>query len=165
MENEKKTMTVLVVAPGEVPQAKGIATGLESLQSEVGGYIEAVYPFEEPVAIVCNEEGKLTGLPLNRALRDETGEVYDILAGTFLIVGLGEEDFTGLSEKQIKQFSEKFQYPEQFLRLNGRLLVLPIEPEPPKRESLLGKLKDYKAAAKAAQPHKESVKGKEASLE
>lgn len=161
MENEKKTMTVLVVAPGEVPQAKEIATGLESLQSEVGGYIEAVYPFEEPVAIVCNEEGKLTGLPLNRALRDETGEVYDILAGTFLIVGLGEDNFTGLSEEQIKQFSEKFKYPEQFLRLNGKLLVMPIEPDSPKRESLLGKLHNYKATAKTAQPKKDTVKAKE----
>lgn len=161
MENEKKTMTVLVIAPGEVPQAKEIATGLESLQSEVGGYIEAVYPFEESVAIVCNEEGKLTGLPLNRALRDETGEVYDILADTFLIVGLGEEDFTSLSAEQIKQFSEKFQYPEQFLRLNGKLLVMPIEPELPKRESLLGKLHAIEAATKAAQPHKEIDKAKE----
>lgn len=161
MENEKKTMTVLAIAPGKVPQVKEIATGLESLQREVGGYIEAVYPFEEPVAIVCNEEGKLTGLPLNRALRDETGEVYDILAGTFLIVGLGEEDFTSLSAEHIKQFSEKFQHPERFFRLNGKLVVMPVEVEPEKRESLLGKLHSFEAAAKAVQPKRDTVKAKE----
>ena len=56
------TITVLVVEPGKEPYAKEIDSGLESLQHEIGGYIQAVYPFEEPVAIVCNEEAKLEGL-------------------------------------------------------------------------------------------------------
>ena len=64
---------------------KEIDSGLESLQHEVGGYIEAIYPYEEPVALVCNEEGKLEGLPLNRALRDEDGDIYDVVAGTFMV--------------------------------------------------------------------------------
>ena len=55
---------------------KEIDSGLESLQHEVGGYIEAIYPYEDPVALVCNEEGELEGLPLNRALRDEDGDIY-----------------------------------------------------------------------------------------
>lgn len=54
-------ITVLVVEPGKTPYVKEIDSGLVSLQSEVGGWIEAVYPFEDPVAIVCNEEGKLEG--------------------------------------------------------------------------------------------------------
>ena len=28
---------------------------------------------------VCNDEGKLAGLPLNRALRDEDGDIYSFL--------------------------------------------------------------------------------------
>ena len=36
------------------------------------------YPYEDPVALVCNEEGKLEGLPLNRALRDEDGDIYSL---------------------------------------------------------------------------------------
>ena len=58
---------------------KEIASGLESLQHEVGGYIEAIYPYKDPAALVCNEEGKLEGLPLNRALRDEDGDIYRFL--------------------------------------------------------------------------------------
>ena len=58
---------------------KEIASGLESLQHEVGGYIEAIYPYKDPAALVCNEEGKLEGLPLNRALRDEDGDIYSFL--------------------------------------------------------------------------------------
>lgn len=48
-------------------------------------------------AIVCNEEAKLEGLPLNRALRDEDGDIYDIVAGTFMVVGLTEDSFGSLT--------------------------------------------------------------------
>ena len=68
------TIAVLIVEPGKEPYVKEIASGLE-----VGGYIEAIYPYEDPVALVCNEEGKLEGLPLNRALRDEDGDIYSFL--------------------------------------------------------------------------------------
>lgn len=44
-------------------------------QHEVGGHIQAVYPHDDPVAIICDEEGKRKGSPLNRALRDEDGHV------------------------------------------------------------------------------------------
>ena len=52
-------------------------------------YIAASYPFADPVGLVLNDEGKLIGLDLNRSLRDEHGEIYDIVASTFLVVGLG----------------------------------------------------------------------------
>ena len=50
------TMTVLLVEPGKHPQVVEMETGLEPLQKAVGGYIECVYPFEDPVAVICNEE-------------------------------------------------------------------------------------------------------------
>jgi len=124
MENSK--ITVLVVEPLMEPYVKEIDSGLKSLQKEVGGYIQAVYPFEEPVAIICNEEGKLNGEPLNRALRDEDGHVYDIVAGTFLIAGLSEDNFCSLSQAHIEQFTQEFKAPEMFARANGRILVLPM---------------------------------------
>ena len=64
MEPEQTAkITVLVVEPGEVPYVKEIDSSLESLQAEVDGWIEAIYPFEEPVAIICNEEGSPFSLP------------------------------------------------------------------------------------------------------
>ena len=119
------TMRVLVVEPGKRPVAKEIETGLEPLQKAVGGLIEAVYPFEEPVAIVCNEEGKLLELPLNRALLDENGHVYDIIAGTFLVVGLTEDNFGSLDDALLEQFQTRFRQPETFVYVNGRLKVIP----------------------------------------
>ena len=123
METEK--MKVLVIEPLKKPYVKEIDSGLASLQHEVGGYIQAVYPWEEMCAIVCDEEAKLTGKELNRALRDKDGHIYDIVAGTFLIVGLSEDDFTSLTDEQIQKFSKKFAMPETFLRIGGRLLVVP----------------------------------------
>ena len=118
-------MKVLRVEPYKPPYGKEIDSGLESLQSEVGGWIQAVYPFEDPVAIICNEEGKINGMELNRALRDENGEVYDVIAGTFLIVGLGEENFTSLPNDLIDKYKEVFAQPEVFLQTNSGLLVMP----------------------------------------
>lgn len=55
-----------------MPCETEINSGLEALQKAVGGHIQAVYPYEDPVAIVCNEEGKIMGMPLNRRLATRT---------------------------------------------------------------------------------------------
>ena len=80
-------MTVLLIEPGKTPRHTEIDGTLEGMQQVVGGYIQAIYPFEDPVALICNEEGKLLGLPLNRALKDGDGDIYDIIAGTFFLCG------------------------------------------------------------------------------
>ena len=156
MDNEK--ISVLVVEPEKKPYAKEISSGLSSLQHEVGGYIQAVYPYEEPVAIICDEEAKLKGSDLNRVLRDEDGKIYDVIAGTFLIVGLGEEDFASLTPEHMKQFKEKFDTPEMFMRLNGKLVVFSMEEEraKAKKPSVLQKLNDMKGvepSTGAKKPH------------
>ena len=126
---ENKTLAVLVVEPQKKPYAKEIGGDLKSLQHEVGGYIQAVYPFREPVALICDEEGKLSGKDLNRALRDEEGQIYDVVAGTFLIAGLGKEDFISLTPEQMEHFMQYFQTPEQFRMTNGKILVSPMKDE------------------------------------
>ena len=92
-KEQADTMNVLLVKPFMYPQAVQIGCELEDLQKAVGGDIEATYPFNEPVALVMHDEGKLVGKELNRALRDDDGDIYDIIAGDFLVVGLGEDDF------------------------------------------------------------------------
>ena len=118
-------MKVLKVEPYQLPEVKEIDPGLSSLQHEVEGWIEATYPFEDPVAIICNEEGKLNGMEYNRAIRDENGEVREIIAGPFLIVGLGEEDFTSLSEDMVQKYKRMFAQPEVFLQTQSSILILP----------------------------------------
>lgn len=115
-------MKVLMVEPGKSPYETEIAGGLESLQAAVGGDIQAVYPYDDLVALICNEEGKYMGLPLNRALYDDEGNMYDIVAGNFLIVGPGEEDFTDLPPELMEKFSEQFKHPEKFARIAGEII-------------------------------------------
>ena len=127
----ENTLSVLKIAPGQYPQQVEIDNNLKALQEAVGGTIAAVYPFADPVAIICNDDGKLMGLPLNRALRDENGEMYDAIAGDFLVVGLGEEDFASLTPELAQKYEQLFHQPEAFLKLGNRLLVLPVPDEPP----------------------------------
>lgn len=124
-------MKVLMVEPGKSPYETEIEGGLESLQAAVGGDIQATYPFDDLVGLICNDEGKLIGLPLNRALYDDEGHLYDIVPGNFLIVGLGEEDFTDLPADLIEKYTERFKYPEKFFRLAGEIVAVkqPLPPE------------------------------------
>lgn len=110
-------MKVIIVKPQEKPVIADIDSSLNAMQEMVGGWIQAVYPFDDPVALICNEEGKLLGLPLNRALRTETGEVYDVVAGTFFLCGAppDSDHFTSLTNDQIVTLLHRFWFPEYFL--------------------------------------------------
>lgn len=119
-------MTVLAVMPGKKPVKMELEGSLESMQAFVGGAIQAIYPFDDPVAIVCNEEGKLMGLEYNRALRNETGVIYDILCGPFFVCGLGEEDFTSLPESLMETYRKLFERPELFVMVGGDLAVMRV---------------------------------------
>ena len=133
----------IVATEGVGIYLKEIDPGLHSLQAEVGGDIAATYPFSDPVGLVCNDEGKLIGLELNRGLRDEDGNLYDIMAGTFLVVGLSEDSFTSLTPEQVQKYTEHFKQPEQFISLNGQIIALPAEPENPLRTAEMTLEDDY----------------------
>ena len=72
---ETRTMDVLLVQPNAYPKKISVGTELEDLQAMVGGDIEVTYPFEDEVAIILNESGKINGLPLNRAIYTEDGDM------------------------------------------------------------------------------------------
>lgn len=103
-------MKILVVRPLEKPVVMEIDGSLESMQKVVGGLIQAIYPFDEDIALVCNEEGKLQNLPLNRALYDSDGRIFDVVAGSFYLCQApsDSENFESLTEEQIKKYKEKY---------------------------------------------------------
>ena len=78
---------------------------------------------------ICRESGKLDGLTLNRALRDVDGDIYDIVAGNFFIVGLGESDFIDLPHELAERFAEQFRQPEMFLRESDKIVAAPMPDE------------------------------------
>ena len=111
-------MNILIVEPGKKPRAAEIRDDLESMQAVVGGLIQAVYPFDEPVALVCNDKGKLLGLPLNRCLRlEDSGAIYDVIAGPFFLCAAppDSEHFESLTEEQLTRYTERFRNPEFFV--------------------------------------------------
>ena len=112
-------MRAIIVEPYKEPYEKEINGKLKALQGLVGGLIQVIYPFEdERIALICNDEGKLLGLPLNRALRNECGEIYDIVSGTFLLCSAPPTSphFEGLTDEQIKKYIKKFKNVEIYIR-------------------------------------------------
>ncbi len=95
---------VLVVEP-EKPCYIQEISGLDAMRNIVGGHIQAVYPYLDDVALVCNEEGKILNLPCNRPLINDRGVPYDMICGTFFLAGLGVEDFVSLTDEQVQKFS------------------------------------------------------------
>lgn len=120
-------MKILLIEPGKIPKEKDIQGDLKSMQSIVGGTIQAVYPFDEPVALICNDEGKILDLKPNRCLQNqETGGIYDIIYGTFfLCLAPSDSDhFESLSFEQLIKYKKQFGSPEVFLKTDQGLLVV-----------------------------------------
>ena len=118
-------MKVLVVESGFAPYEKEI-NGLSQMQETVGGLIQAIYPFEEEVAVVCNEEGILLGMPFNRSMEGGYGGVF----GTFFVCGLGEEDFCSLTQEQLETYRRKFRHAEILLGIRGNdPVTLKVQPK------------------------------------
>lgn len=118
-------MDVLVVEPGYAPYEKSI-NGLDEMQATVGGLIQAIYPYEEQVAIVCNEEGLLHGLEFNRSVPGGYGGVV----GTFFICGLGEEDFCSLTPVQMEKYRKEYHKAEILIGARGNEpITIKVEPK------------------------------------
>lgn len=118
-------MNVLVVEPDFAPYEKEI-NGLSEMQETVGGSIQAIYPFEDMVAVVCNDEGILLGMPFNRSMEGGYGGVF----GTFFVCGLGEDDFCSLSPEQVETYKKKFHHAEILLGVRGNdFVTLKVQPK------------------------------------
>ena len=123
-------MRIIIVEGGKRPYEAELEHDLESMRRCVGGTIEAVYePGGRDAALICNDEGKLLNLPLNRALRDEEGEIYDVIVGTFFVCGAppDSESFASLTDEQVNYWMERFAKPEFFARVNGQIICIPVE--------------------------------------
>jgi len=116
-------MKILIVEPGNHPRETEIDGNLESMQKTVGGYIQAIYPFEDEVAIICDDEAKLkSDTQWNRMIP----EIGDVIKGTFFIVGLGTEDFTDLSSELTEKYKQRFWNIELFVPTPNGLMPIVI---------------------------------------
>ena len=119
-------MNVLVVEPGMAPYEKEV-NGLKEMQATVGGLLTVIYPYEEQVAIVSNDESILEGMPFNRSVEGGYGGIF----GTFFVCGLGEEDFCSLPPEQMERFKKKFHQAEILVGAKGNTpITLKVDPRP-----------------------------------
>ena len=125
---KEDTIRVVLLEPGKLAKVADIDSSLEGLQKTVDGWIEAVYPFEEEVCIVCNEEGKINRMPLNRAIRCE-GQITDVIAGPCFICSCDKASFGSLSEEQQKKYLKMFKYPEHIMKVNNQVVAFPYNPQ------------------------------------
>lgn len=125
----QNTIRVLLLEPGKLAQVTEIDDSLAGMQKIVDGCIEGYYPFAEKVCIVVNDEGKINGMPLNRAVYGENKEILDIIAGTAFICDCRGENFASLSDEQLKRYATQFKYPERFYRANGDIKAVPYKPK------------------------------------
>ena len=123
-------MRILVIEPERRPEVKEIDGTLKSMQEIVGGLIQSIPLYGDPATVlVCNDEGKILNLPANRGLRDEDGQIYDIVCGTFFICGapVGCDHFTSLTTEQIERYQKRFYTPEMFWGVDGKIVCLPMD--------------------------------------
>ena len=103
-------MKVIIVKPFTNPYVKEIKGDLKSMQAIVGGYIEAIYPFDDEVALVCNEEGKFNGAMPNRFLLDRNNGICDFICGDFFLcyAPCDSENFESMPDNLIDKYIAKF---------------------------------------------------------
>ena len=125
-------MKVLIVKPVEKAVAGRVGRGLKAMQKFVGGSIEMVYPFDDNVSLVCNEEGKINGLPFNRAIYGDDGEIADFIVGDFFICDTSGEDVDSLSDDMMKKYRKMFEFPEVMatdVYNNGDVVIIKQDPD------------------------------------
>ena len=128
---QDNTIRVVLVEPGKQARIADIEASLEGYYRAIGAdTIQAAYPFEEEVCIICDDEGKLTGRQLNRALRyEDTKEIYDIVAGTFFVCSCKETHYTSLNTEQQRRYLNLYKWPETFFNINGKIVAVPNKPK------------------------------------
>lgn len=134
-QEKQNTIEVLLVKPGKKAEIISMGCDLKSMQQTVEGYIQSLYFTHDPVVIVCNDEGKLNGLPLNRAIFDEKGKMTDIIAGTFFVCGINEDNFASLPQAYQTKYEAMFREPQGFVKMGKEIIAIPLETMKPKSQN------------------------------
>ena len=92
---KENQIMVMIKRPGKAPELDPLFdNNLEAFQEVVGGYIET-FTLTPEIVVICNEEGKLKGLPYNVTISRED------FAGTILVAGVKGDEFASLRSAAI----------------------------------------------------------------
>ncbi len=129
-DENRTTIRVILCRPDEMAEVIEMEDSLDSMQNMVGGLIEEYMPWEDEVALICNEEGKMNGLPLNRGIFDEEGHLQDVIAGDFFIcyAPIESERFLSMPPDLEEKYLKKFEQPEMFFQSGREIHAVKFEP-------------------------------------
>ena len=122
---ENNTMRILLIRPGKRPEVKVIPHTLEEMQKTVGGCIQATYPWDDLIGLICDEDA------LTKPEQQGNRKINDDMAikGPFFLCGLGEEDFTDFPKELIDKYMKLFWKPEIFVRTVRGPVIIPVDRE------------------------------------
>ena len=102
-------LRVVVVEPGKPAYQKYVDKTLNACQNIVGGNIDVVFPFDDPVLLVANDNAVAEGCEPNRTVNGH------IIPGPFFLCGASEDDdFCSLTPEFSRKYLKIFQDPESF---------------------------------------------------
>ena len=101
-------LRILYVEPNKRAVIAEMESGLPAIPRAVKGHYEQIY-MDENTVVLCNEEGKLNGMEGNRRYNDGK----NIIAGSFVVIGSGEEDYVSLTDEQVEKYMGIFGQPEE----------------------------------------------------
>ena len=102
----------VVMCPADrPPYITNITNSLSAMQSAVGGYIETVTV--DKYVLVCNEEGRIRGLPKNPSAPHYYGDLF--------IVSHEGDEFTGLEPEDARDMLHLFK--ETYGESNNTLAI------------------------------------------
>lgn len=128
--NDKNKISVLFVQPKKYPKVIEIDNTLEAMQKLVEGNIEEYMPFDDDIAIICNDEGKIAGLQPNRAIYDSDKNIADIICGNFFVAyaPIDSENFQSLPKNLLDKYNEMFKHPQRFIMTTQGVKAIPFRP-------------------------------------
>lgn len=113
----EKTIKVLLMEPMKEPRLVKVENTLRAVQNLVGGQIQVLYPWDDPVVLVCDEDGKNNCRQLpNRVIGEENG-CPDIVQGPFFICCTDEDEFASITDELAKKYDGKFRWPEMYIHI------------------------------------------------
>ena len=119
-------MRIVRVQPMKSAEIIDVDGSYDSFRKEIGGMVERTFPFDDPVVIICNEDGKHMGLQPNRSVRYKSGYV-DVIVGTFLLTGLKKNlEEKSLSIELAEKYRKMFEIPEMFVETKDGIAAIPL---------------------------------------
>ena len=105
-----------------------IENSLEAKQKYVGGLIQVVSL--DDVDIIINDEGKLMGLPVNRAIVDDDENVLDVIVGDIICLRHDDDEgeFRSILENDLQTIT-KYLRPCKIIGVRDGYTIVALLPE------------------------------------